>query len=264
MINVITATVSGRNATVVMSDGAEETVNAELGHDIRALVLRRATAAARRLGDVIELRTLGDKGEHILRITPGGTVTPRSPRPSTDAGPATVPPAPAPSILRPPASPRPARLTAQDAVPATEDITYIDVDVDEWTTVSQRRQTNTLTGPPRWQLVFPSATVEVTQVCVIGRNPAPRRGEHVITVPDPTQTLSRRHARLEPVADGVLITDLDAKNGIAHLVDDILTDLPPQTPTLIRPGERLLLGDLDATLHAPHPANTPTEKDHRP
>lgn len=243
---VIVAVVSGRGARVRMMNGAEEVVTAAGGEDVRALVLRRVVAEARQLGGAVELHTMGDRGEHRLLVSPLGDVTPLA---VAQAEPS------APLAREDPAAVRVAEqpLLTQSAIERDD----LDAGIDERTTVSRWRL-NTDPGV-RWRLVFASVEVHVDDRCVIGRTQRTRTGdslgERLQTVADPTRTMSRRHAELEPSTDGLYVTDLGSVNGTSVSVDGAVVRLVPLERTLLGVGQRLLFGDVAAELT--HAEQTP-------
>jgi MinD-like ATPase involved in chromosome partitioning or flagellar assembly len=69
------ATVTGSHAIFTGPDGQPESLSASVDEDIRHVVVRRATDAARHIGTALELITSGDRGEHRLRISATGDIT---------------------------------------------------------------------------------------------------------------------------------------------------------------------------------------------
>lgn len=97
---------------------------------------------------------------------------------------------------------------------------------------------------PVWRLILTAdRSLPVTGTVVLGRNPT--RPEHapeaeLIALDDPTSTVSKTHAALEPMGDGLTVTDLHSTNGVA--VDGV--PAPPGVPVPVADGSELLLGDL--------------------
>ncbi|MFB8191372.1 hypothetical protein ACFC14_18795 [Microbacterium sp. NPDC055988] len=69
------ATLTGQRAVVEIEGAASELVTASDGQDLRAVVVEHVTRASRGRGQNIELRTLGDLGDHRLLITSDGDAT---------------------------------------------------------------------------------------------------------------------------------------------------------------------------------------------
>ncbi len=81
--------------------------------------------------------------------------------------------------------------------------------------------------------------VKITADTEVGRDCEPG-----ILLDDPA--VSRRHLRLEPTDDGLVVVDLGSANGTT--VDgERLTD-----PRLLRPGSRLRLGETEIMVHEGH------------
>lgn len=158
-----------------------------------------------------------------------------APAPARPVEPSPTPARPAtePSPLWPPvdrSAPPPAPPPDVEATVATDDLDRtVVVDrrpVAPWSLVVEGGPTFRLSGAP----------------VVLGRRPTGASADvQVIAVPDPTRTLSKAHARLEPVDGGWIVTDLDATNGVVVVGAD-------GAETLLDPGasapivERILLG----------------------
>lgn len=79
------ASVSGTRARFVAPDGRHQTVSAGAEEDIRLVVVRLATAEARRTGTTLELITSGDRGEHRLMVDANGELTAATDEPGREA-----------------------------------------------------------------------------------------------------------------------------------------------------------------------------------
>ncbi|MDJ1114387.1 DUF5684 domain-containing protein [Microbacterium dauci] len=112
-------------------------------------------------------------------------------------------------------------------------------DVDQTVMVRRRRAV--------WELVPPSgAPIPLeADVVILGRHPAaePRHPRaQLVTIIDPTRTVSKTHARLERRGDAWHITDLDSTNGV--LLPSLLgTDIELEPGTEVEVADRFLLGD---------------------
>ena len=141
-----------------------------------------------------------------------------------------------------PSTPVPAAGSA-----AVSDAAGSDDDHDDSTIVVERR--------PNWSVVLPDGTELPlrSQDVVLGRKPlieaVPGGGEGVttVTIPDPTRTLSKSHARLRWMHDRWYLEDLGSTNGVM-LVSSFgrRTDATPGE--LIPATERLVLGTLEVRL----------------
>jgi hypothetical protein len=98
-----------------------------------------------------------------------------------------------------------------------------------------------------WELVPPSgAPIPLeADVVILGRHPTtdPRHPRaQLVTIIDPTRTVSKTHARLERRGDGWHITDLDSTNGV--LLPSLLgTDIELESGMEVEVADRFLLGD---------------------
>jgi pSer/pThr/pTyr-binding forkhead associated (FHA) protein len=106
---------------------------------------------------------------------------------------------------------------------------------------------------PVWRLILPGGrSVPITRDVLLGRNPSraahPETTEHpdpeLITLGDPTSTVSKTHALLTPDGDALTVTDLHSTNGIVVAGARV----EPGIPTAVPDGATLLLGDLGVRL----------------
>ncbi|MDZ8161092.1 DUF5684 domain-containing protein [Microbacterium aquimaris] len=120
-----------------------------------------------------------------------------------------------------------------------------DDDLVDQTIVTRRRRTG-------WVLVGPDGErIALTEdVAVVGRRPrvdAAFPHAQLVTVGDPTRTVSKTHARLELRGDVWTVVDLDSTNGVVLIADnDDETDVHPGAVTRLTP--RFLLGDAELRL----------------
>lgn len=84
----------------------------------------------------------------------------------------------------------------------------------------------------------------VKKPSLIGRAPQPTPGHEAIALPD-CRSMSKSHARLEPDAGRIIVTDLGSTNGTraATTAEAPLTLLSPDDSHSIEPGGRLVFGN---------------------
>ena len=102
-------------------------------------------------------------------------------------------------------------------------------------------------------LVF--STGERAQVVgrgLIGRMPVAPANEtwdHLIVVSDPSKTVSKTHLRVEALAEGLMVTDLDSANGTVVSMPGIAAErLAPHERVILRPGASVGIGDQSFTV----------------
>lgn len=158
---------------------------------------------------------------------------PAQPVPSTHPAPSSA----APAVPGTPAAPA-APVVPVPPIPPVASSTDLDDDFDDRTIVVPKRA--------RWGIELPGGEVLeiVGDEVLVGRKP--KGDEKSITIPDPTRTISKTHARLRRSGETWTIEDLQSTNGVA-LVDAKGNPVPidPGTPTEVT--ERLLIGTLEVT-----------------
>lgn len=99
-----------------------------------------------------------------------------------------------------------------------------------------------------WVLELPDSTVlELENDVIVGRKPVARDGATALTIPDPTRTLSKSHARLRFANDEWTVEDLNSTNGLFLIGDDgTETEIAAGEP--IATTERMLFGTLEVRL----------------
>lgn len=90
------ATLTGTRAVIEREDAPSEIVTASDGQDLRAAVVEHVTRIAFAVGRPIELRTVGDRGDHRFLLSPSGEITRLDPPVAVAEKPA---PAPTPPPL---------------------------------------------------------------------------------------------------------------------------------------------------------------------
>jgi len=95
-------------------------------------------------------------------------------------------------------------------------------------------------------LVLPDGTrLPLHRTTVVGRAPRPQHDAVPLVLADPTRSVSRDHALLEPTASGLTVTDLDSGNGTTLTSPDgRVEQLVPGQAQEACPGSALTLGDL--------------------
>lgn len=120
-----------------------------------------------------------------------------------------------------------------------------DEELDDHTIVTRRRRTG-------WILVGPDGERIALEedVAVVGRRPSVDAAfphAQLVTLGDPTRTVSKTHARLELRGDVWTVVDLDSTNGVVLIADnDDETEVQPGAVTRLTP--RFLLGDAELRL----------------
>jgi hypothetical protein len=177
--------------------------------------------------------------QHVVNLTAMRLV----PAPSTPPPPPPRAPAPtaAPTAIAAPPKPSPAKRPPQHRASDAEP------------TPPKQRLGYPLvaepTGPPvRWRVSLDSGeSFVVGGLTLLGRRPEPRPGEEVhqaVALRSDDMSLSKTHAQLQVVADGVLVVmDRGSTNGSVLLRQGVSRDLPAGRPTTLLPGDHIRLGD---------------------
>jgi hypothetical protein len=137
------------------------------------------------------------------------------------------------------------------AQPTTEDI-FLDQDFDadpELTMIASRRGKTKF-----WTLDLPDGSVEVIVGSVIvGRAASPlqgRPGARLLSVDDPTRSVSKNHALFTDENGVLLVEDLGSMNGIVVTrADGHETELSPGIRLRLDHGSTVELGDLQLRVH---------------
>jgi pSer/pThr/pTyr-binding forkhead associated (FHA) protein len=104
-------------------------------------------------------------------------------------------------------------------------------------------------GPTaRWRVSFDSGeSFEVQGLTLVGRRPEPRSGEdagQLVALRSDDMSLSKTHAQLQVVADGVLVVmDRGSTNGTVLLRQGVARDLAAGRPTTLLDGDHVRFGD---------------------
>ena len=105
------------------------------------------------------------------------------------------------------------------------------------------------TGPPaRWRVSFDSGeSFVVDGLTLVGRRPEPRSGEAVhqaVALRSEDMSLSKTHAQVQVVADGVLVVmDRGSTNGSVLMRQGVARDLTAGRPTTLLDGDHVRFGD---------------------
>lgn len=85
----------------------------------------------------------------------------------------------------------------------------------------------------------------ITTTLLIGRSPTARSaGETVLSIPDPTRSLSRTHVRIVRSRTGLWVDDLGSANGTQiHHPDGTTVEVTPGSPEKVTAGCTILLGE---------------------
>lgn len=170
---------------------------------------------------------------------PGETAAPQRLAPAID--PAPVAPAPEPAAAPEPASPAAPPSPAEPE--AGSGVLDADEDVD---------RTRLAPAPARGELVLVlpgGERVEVTGEGVLGRNPAAPVGHevaHLVTVSDPSRSVSKTHLGFGLDAIGLWVKDLHSTNGTAVVAPDgTRSPLTPGLAVHVQPGDVVVVGDVE-------------------
>lgn len=104
-----------------------------------------------------------------------------------------------------------------------------------------------------WTIDLPDGSVEViVGSVVVGRAATPvtgRVGARLLSIEDPTRSVSKNHAIFTDEHGQLFVEDLDSMNGIVVTrTDGHETELIPGVPHRIEPGSTVELGDLVLTV----------------
>ncbi len=165
-----------------------------------------------------------------MRLVPAPTTPPTTPPPP--------PPVPEPvPVVSAPAPRRPPQHRAPDAEPSPP----------------RQHLGHPLVPEPqggagRWRVSFDSGESFVVEgLVLVGRRPEPRTGEgadQLVALRSDDMSLSKTHAQLQVVADGVLVVmDRGSTNGSALLRQGVARDLPAGRPTTLLEGDHVRFGD---------------------
>jgi len=179
----------------------------------------------------------------VAASTPVANANPWAP-PITGVPGLEVTPPPAPAVVPPVADPIPTPVT--NSVNTSAQVSELqptieaeDPDFDK-TVVAPRKKKESWTITPEG-----STPIALTaSAALLGRNPSSTAADtQLISVPDPSKTVSKTHARLT-LADGVwTIVDLNSTNGVYLLsAAGEESEVEAGVPTVI--GESFRLGDL--------------------
>ncbi|HEU5035825.1 MAG TPA: RDD family protein [Nocardioides sp.] len=178
-----------------------------------------------------------------MRLVPVPSTPPPAPPTPVRTAPATAPAAPAPPTA-PPAAPPPAPSAAPSSKHRAPDPEPVP---------SRQQLGYPLVPEPsapsaRWRVSFDSGESFVVEgVTLVGRRPEARAGEsagHLVALRSDDMSLSKTHAQLQVVADGVLVVmDRGSTNGSVLLRQGVARDLAAGRPTTLLDGDHVRFGD---------------------
>lgn len=90
--------------------------------------------------------------------------------------------------------------------------------------------------------------VEVSAAVVIGRMPGSVEGARAVQITDQAFSVSKTHAALRPVRDGVEVTDQGSTNGTTIVHRGSERELDPGEPAVAAPGDTIRFGDRSAVV----------------
>lgn len=205
--------------------------------------------------EVVDVRPVPEEPEpvdeaprHVVNLTamrlvpaPPAPANPPSGPPPTSAPAPTPPPAPAPA-----APPRPPQHRAPDPQP------------DPRPVVPRQQLGYPLVPEPagpeaRWRVSFDSGeSFVVAGLTLVGRRPEPRAGEtahHLVALRSGDMSLSKTHAQLQVVAEGVLVVmDRGSTNGSVLLRRGVSRSLTQGRPATLVDGDTVRFGDRTMTV----------------
>lgn len=185
-----------------------------------------------------------------MRLVPAPSTPPPPPpttaRPAAPPSPPSAPPIPAP---RPEAAPEPRLAPTPEPARAPQHRAP-----DPAPPAPPKQQLGyplvaEPTGPPaRWRVSFDSGeSFVVDGLTLVGRRPEGRSGEQVhqaVALRSDDMSLSKTHAQLQVVADGVLVVmDRGSTNGSVLLRQGVAKDLAAGRPTTLLDGDHVRFGD---------------------
>jgi pSer/pThr/pTyr-binding forkhead associated (FHA) protein len=104
-----------------------------------------------------------------------------------------------------------------------------------------------------WRVSFDSGESFVVEgLALVGRRPEASAGEtarHLVALPSADQSLSKTHAQLQVLPDGMLVvTDRGSTNGTFLLRQGAARELPPGRATTLLDGDHVRFGDREMTV----------------
>ncbi|MHA7986917.1 FHA domain-containing protein [Rathayibacter sp. CAU 1779] len=101
--------------------------------------------------------------------------------------------------------------------------------------------------PRTWLVILPTgARIPVNGSLLVGRNPVrfePWTRAELLPVDDPVRSVSKTHALIEVVGDGIRVTDLHSTNGVSVLdASGAAMPLSPGAATAVAAGAAVLFG----------------------
>lgn len=97
-------------------------------------------------------------------------------------------------------------------------------------------------------------SVSLVRSVLVGRDPAAAPGEeveHLLSLDDPSRTVSKTHLRIDATEHGITVTDRHSSNGTTVGIGGVDYRLEPGEPRGVPPGATLRLGDRLVTVEEP-------------
>lgn len=194
----------------------------------RRAIIERATAVAAQLGRPVRMNATDPLGSWQNAVAPNGDVIDLEAQTATVRQP----------ILRPKKASTPAPVLEQPTRITPPPVARADVPTPPAPAAAPAPVHCTVTFSTGEQVV-------VDQPYIVGRKPTTQAHEVAVALQlrDLSMTVSKRHARVEPVAAGVNVTDLGSANGTRVVTADGRTfPLRPGIPHRATPGDRIEFG----------------------
>ncbi|WP_062303056.1 FHA domain-containing protein [Demequina subtropica] len=103
-----------------------------------------------------------------------------------------------------------------------------------------------------WFLASDDGTHRIDRDHFVGRRPGADAGAVALVLEDRARTLSRTHAVLRPVREGLVLEDLGSANGTRIERSGTVFACPEGTPVPVGHGDVLWFGEVRAQVYAAH------------
>lgn len=143
-----------------------------------------------------------------------------------------------------------ARGTLVSTVPRADDAAAETIQADDAERLVAGAEAASPTRSAQTVLVFDDGSRHsLAGPVVIGRNPEAAAAE-LIRMADTTRSVSKTHVRVEPIDDGVLVTDLHSKNGVRLLVGREWSRIASGAAQAVAIGDEVRFGDRSLVIEA--------------